>query len=86
MDQRFRSRMGELERQLRAQARRLSVLEPFSSFLPILAIALIGALSLVLLGGRNTGVLPSLVTFVLALQRLQRALVRSCWRVQWHGR
>ena len=74
VDQRFRSRIGELERQLRAQARRLSVLDPFSSFLPILAIAIIGALSLVLLGGLNTGVLPSLVTFVLALQRLNMRL------------
>ena len=69
-DQRLRSRMGELEQQLRGQARRLAVVGPFSSFLPILAIALIAALSLVLLGGRSTGVLPSLVTFVLALQRL----------------
>jgi len=69
-DQLLRNRMGELERQLRGQARRLAVVEPFSSFLPILAIALIAALSLLLLGERNTGVLPSLVTFVLALQRL----------------
>jgi ATP-binding cassette subfamily B protein/subfamily B ATP-binding cassette protein MsbA len=69
-DQRLRSGMGELERQLRGQARRLAVVGPFASFLPILAIAMIAALSLLLLGGRNTGVLPSLVTFVLALQRL----------------
>jgi len=69
-DQHLRSGMGELERQLRGQARRLAVVGPFASFLPILAIALIAALSLLLLGGRNTGVLPSLVTFVLALQRL----------------
>jgi ATP-binding cassette subfamily B protein/subfamily B ATP-binding cassette protein MsbA len=47
---------------------------PFSSFLPILAIAVIAALSLLLLGGRSTGVLPSLVTFVLALQRLNMRL------------
>jgi ATP-binding cassette subfamily B protein/subfamily B ATP-binding cassette protein MsbA len=69
-DQRLRSSMGKLEGHLRAQARRLAVVGPFSSFLPILAIALIAALSLLLLGGRSTGVLPSLVTFVLALQRL----------------
>lgn len=69
-DQRIRSGMGELERQLRGQARRLAVVEPFASFLPILAIALIAALSLLLLGGRSNGVLPSMVTFVLALQRL----------------
>jgi ATP-binding cassette subfamily B protein/subfamily B ATP-binding cassette protein MsbA len=35
-----------------------------------MAIALIAALSLLLFGERTTGVLPSLVTFVLALQRL----------------
>ena len=73
-DQRLRSGMGHLERQLRGQARRLAVVGPFASFLPILAIALIAALSLLLLGERNTGVLPSLVTFVLALQRLNMRL------------
>ena len=69
-DQHLRSLMGELERQLRRQVRRLSLVGPFSSFMPILAIAVIAFLSLLLLGGRSTGVLPSLVTFVLALQRL----------------
>lgn len=73
-DQRLRSGMGELERLMRGQTRRLAVVGPFSSFLPILAIALIAALSLLLLGGRSTGVLPSLVTFVLALQRLNQRL------------
>jgi ATP-binding cassette, subfamily B, bacterial MsbA len=68
--QRLRSHMGELEDQLRGQARRLAVVGPVASFLPILAIALIAALSLLLLGGHSSGVLPSLVTFVLALQRL----------------
>jgi subfamily B ATP-binding cassette protein MsbA len=73
-DQRFRSGMSALEHQLRGQARRLAVVGPFSSFLPILAIAVIAALSLLLFGGRSTGVLPSLVTFVLALQRLNHRL------------
>jgi len=73
-DQRLCSGMGELERQLRGQARRLAVVEPFSDFLPILAFALIATLSLLLLGGRSTGVLPSMVTFVLALKRLNAHL------------
>jgi ATP-binding cassette subfamily B protein/subfamily B ATP-binding cassette protein MsbA len=73
-DQRLQARMGELRSQLRGQARRLGVVEPFSNFLPILAIAVIAAISLVLFGGRSTGVLPSLVTFVLALQRLNTKL------------
>jgi len=73
-DQRLRSRMAELEGQLRRQARRLAVVGPFSSLLPILAIAAIAALSLLLLADRSSGVLPSLVTFVLALQRLNQRL------------
>ena len=73
-DRRLRAGMGELEQQLRGQARRLAVVGPFSNFLPILAIALIAGLSLLLLGDRSTGVLPSLVTFVLSLQRLNQRL------------
>jgi subfamily B ATP-binding cassette protein MsbA len=69
-DDRLRDGMQALEHQLRGQARRMAVTIPFTSFLPILAIASIAALSLLLFGGRSTGVLPSLVTFVLALQRL----------------
>ena len=69
-DRRLRAGMGELEHQMRAQVRRLALVVPFASFLPILAITLIAALSLLLLGGRSSGVLPSLVTFVLALQKL----------------
>jgi ATP-binding cassette subfamily B protein/subfamily B ATP-binding cassette protein MsbA len=73
-DQRLRSGMAELERSLRGQARRLGVVGPLASFLPILAIVLIACLSLLLFGARSTGVLPSLVTFVLALQRLNARL------------
>jgi subfamily B ATP-binding cassette protein MsbA len=73
-DQRLRHRIADLEQQLRGQARRLAIVEPFSAFLPILAITLICSLSLLLLGGRSSGVLPSLVTFVLALQRLTQRL------------
>lgn len=46
------------------------VVGTFSNFLPIAAIAVIGAVSLLAFSSRDTGVLPSLVTFVLALQRL----------------
>lgn len=73
-DQHLRSRMGELESQLRGQVRRLAVVGPFSTFLPILAIAVIAGLSLLVMGGRSTSVLPSLVTFMLALQRLNGCL------------
>lgn len=70
VDQRVRAGIGQLERQLRRQGRRMSVIGPFSSFLPILAIALLAALSLLLLGDSSAGILPSLVTFVFALQKL----------------
>lgn len=69
-DQRLQDPIGELRRQLRSQARRLAVVEPFANFLPIMAIAVIALIGLLLFGGRSSGVLPSLVTFVLALQRL----------------
>jgi ATP-binding cassette subfamily B protein/subfamily B ATP-binding cassette protein MsbA len=69
-DQRLWAGMGELERQLRGQARRMAVTGPFSSFLPIFAITSIAALSVLMLGGRSNGVLPGLVTFVLALLKL----------------
>ena len=70
---RLRDKMGLLELQYREQARRLAVVGPISGFLPILSIALIAGLSLLLLGGQNS-MLPSLVTFVLALQRLTQRL------------
>lgn len=73
-DRRLRSRMGDLEQAVRAQVRRYSVLGPFSSFLPIFAIAVIAAFSLLVLGSRSSGILPSLVTFVLALQRLNQRI------------
>lgn len=73
-DQRLQAGMGELRRQLRGQARRLAVVGPFANFLPILAIAVIAATSLLLFGSRSSGVLPSLVTFVVALQRLNTKL------------
>ena len=73
-DQQLRRRMRELEQIIRRQTFRLSLVGPIASFLLILAIALITSLSLWLFGGRSSGVLPSLVTFVLALQRLNARL------------
>lgn len=69
-ERRLRQRMGELERSLRRRTRLMNVISPFGAFLPVLAIAVMGALSLLVFGSRTSGVLPSLVTFVLALQRL----------------
>ncbi|MFM7548360.1 MAG: ABC transporter ATP-binding protein [Cyanobacteriota bacterium] len=66
----LRGQMGELEQASRAQSRRSAVVSPISGFLPILAITAVALLSLMVFGGRSTGVLPSLVTFGLTLQRL----------------
>lgn len=64
------SRLSGFEYQMRKQAPRLALLGPVSTFLPILAITIIAGLSVFIFGNRAGGVLPSLVTFVLALQRL----------------
>jgi ATP-binding cassette subfamily B protein/subfamily B ATP-binding cassette protein MsbA len=69
-DRDVRSRSIAIEANGRASSRVGSITGPVTTFLPILMIAGIAGLSLVLFGGRNSGVLPSLVTFVLALQRL----------------
>lgn len=66
--------MVKLESAMRRQERRMAVQGPFASFLPILAIALIASLSILLFKGRHTGIIPSLVTFVMALQRLNARL------------
>lgn len=73
-DRHLRDQMGGLEQALRSRSRLLAVLTPFSAFLPILAIAVIAGLSLLLFQSRNAGVMPNLVTFVLALQRLNQRL------------
>ncbi|MDB4678053.1 ABC transporter ATP-binding protein/permease, partial [Synechococcus sp. AH-551-A21] len=71
---RIQEQMGDLELVMKVQGRRMSLLTPVASFLPTLMLVLIAALSLVLFQGRNTGMLPSLVTFVLTLQRLNARL------------
>lgn len=69
-DQAVRHQMWEMELGMRRQSQLMNIIGPVSSFLPIAAIALIAGLSLSVFGARGTGVLPSLVTFVLTLQRL----------------
>lgn len=58
----------------RAGSRLGSISGPVNTFMPILMIAGIASLSVLLFGSRNSGVLPSLVTFVVALQRLNGSL------------
>ena len=66
----FERLLGQSELTRRRQGRLSAVVPPFSAFLPILAIAIIAGVSVVVFANRTSGVLPSLVTFVLALQRL----------------
>ena len=69
-DQDITNRTRAVEINSRAQTRLNSVNGPIIVTLPILMIAVIAGLSVLLFGTRNSGVLPSLVTFVVALQRL----------------
>jgi len=62
--------MGELEVNTRASTVLASVLAPVTNFLPMAMISIIAGTSLIVFGARSSGVLPSLVTFVIALQRL----------------
>lgn len=73
-DRHLRGRMSELEQAQRAQTRRSSLVGPISGLLPILAIALIASFSLLVFKGQSSALLPSLVTFVLALQRLNQRI------------
>lgn len=69
-DRLVQAQMGQLEAALRYQKRLVNVITPVASFLPVLAIAMIASLSIFFFGGRATGILPSLVTFVITLQRV----------------
>ena len=66
----FEGLLREDERVKRRKARLETIINPLSALLPIVAIALIASFSVVVFANRASGVLPSLVTFVLALQRL----------------
>lgn len=55
---------------LRQHSRTINVVEPLTAFLPILTIAIIASVAVLLLPGGTSGVLASLVTFIVALQRL----------------
>ena len=63
-----------LETNQRGQTRLNAVNGPIIMALPIIMIAVIAAISVALFGNRSSGVLPSLVTFVVALQRMNGSL------------
>ncbi len=63
-----------LEHNLRGQTRLNSVNAPVTVVLPMVMIAAIAWLSLIVFRQKTSGVLPSLVTFVVALQRLNGSI------------
>ena len=73
--------INSLSRVMRRQIFVREILMPMTTFFPILGITVIAGLSVIVFGTKSTGVLPSLVTFVLALQRLNQrfASVASCF-------
>jgi subfamily B ATP-binding cassette protein MsbA len=62
------------EQNARIQTRLNSVNAPVTIVVPMIVIAMIALLSLLFFGQKTTGVLPSLVTFVVALQRLNGSI------------
>ena len=82
-DQDLRRRMVELETALRRQLRVMELSEPISMFLPVAILALITGLSLLVFDARSTGILPSLVTFLLALQRLNQRFSAVATNFNW---
>jgi ATP-binding cassette subfamily B protein/subfamily B ATP-binding cassette protein MsbA len=82
-DQGLRRRMAELEAALRRQLRVMELIEPITMFLPVAILALITGLSLLVFDARSTGILPSLVTFLLALQRLNQRFSAVATNFNW---
>ncbi len=65
---------AQMEQALSHQIRLVELTAPIGSFLPVLSFGLLACLSVVLLHGQQGLVLPSLATFLLALQRLNQRL------------
>jgi ATP-binding cassette subfamily B protein/subfamily B ATP-binding cassette protein MsbA len=71
------AQMASLESLMRQLSRLMSIQEPVSDLLPVVAALLIVGLSWQLFGGSTETLIPQLVTFVLALQRLNLRLIRT---------
>ena len=69
-DKNFKSLMDEMEVASIRQTKRLALLEPITSFFPILAVSVMVIFSLFVFADRANNLLPGLVAFVIALQRL----------------
>ncbi len=64
----------QMEEALSQQIRLAELTAPIGTFLPVLSFGVLASLSVLLLQGQQGGVLPSLATFLLALQRLNQRL------------
>ena len=71
------AQMANLEAPMRQLSRLMSIQEPVSDLLPVAAALLIVGLSWQLFGGSTETLIPKLVTFVLALQRLNLRLIKT---------
>ena len=71
------AQMASLEAPMRQLSRLMSIQEPVSDLLPVAAALLIVGLSWQLFGGSTETLIPKLVTFVLALQRLNLRLIKT---------
>jgi ATP-binding cassette subfamily B protein/subfamily B ATP-binding cassette protein MsbA len=69
---RLKALLNESRRLSIRQSKLSNIVQPISNMLPIISIAIIAALSLMVFKDRSSGVLPSLVTFIIALQRLNQ--------------
>lgn len=75
-EQRISVGARELERQIMGLTWLTQLLEPVADLLPVLAAAVIGALSWLLYRGNSQQLVPNLLTFVLIIQRLNIRLSR----------
>ena len=90
----FQRRLGhELSREAHLSKRMAlitNVIGPISEILPILCIAVIAGVGFVLLNHRTSGALPSLATYILALQRLAQrvraVMADQSYLAENHGR
>ena len=63
------SKVTKLEEQLVVRSRTLSILSPIMNLIPILAVAVLSLIIIVVNGTKSLIFLPTIVTFILALQR-----------------
>jgi ATP-binding cassette subfamily B protein/subfamily B ATP-binding cassette protein MsbA len=75
-EQRIAAGAADLERNMRRLSRLTPLLEPVGDLMPVLAAAVIGAMSWWLYRGNSQQLVPNLVTFVLIIQRLNIRLGR----------